>query len=189
MASIIALWILVLFETTLLMLLLRSLGQLRQRGGFSTPVSQSFAAQGLSLGTQAPDFLATDYEGKAINLAETDGKWRVLAFISPGCPACEITLNALRNLWEEQRNVGVLVVGGADRKANQEYAAEHEARIPIWTASTKVVKELYLVQGVPFAYILDRNGIILAKGILNTQDHLQQLLEEAHAPVQVSQVS
>ena len=189
MASIIALWILVLFETTLLVLLLRSLGQLRQRGGFSAPVSQAFATQGLSLGTQAPDFLATDYEGKTVSLAETDGKWRVLAFVSPTCSACENTLNALGNLWEEQQDIGVVVVGGADRKVNQEYAAEHDTRIPVWTVASKVVKDLYLVQGIPFAFILDRNGVILAKGVLNTQEHIQQLLEEAHAPVRVSQAS
>jgi methylamine dehydrogenase accessory protein MauD len=187
MASIIALWVLVLFETVLLVLLLRALGEIRQRGGFATPVSNAHANEGLPLGTQAPAFSAKTPEGNAFNLAETDGKWRVLTFISPGCSACESALKTLQDFQQEKQDIDVLVVAGTDFKENQAYATEKETSLPLLTPTSKAGKEAFQVQGVPFAFILDKNGIILAKSVLNARDHLQELLKEANAPVRVFQ--
>lgn len=185
MASILALWVLVIFETVLLVLLLRALGELRQRGGISTQASTD--REGLSLGTQAPVFVATDHEGTPVGLEDTDRQWRILAFIAPGCSACEFAIHALNDFIAEQQNIAVLVIGDANLKENRAYAAEKQAVMPILTTQPNVVKELYLVRSVPFAYVLDANGIIRAKGRINEKEHIHYLLAEAKAPVLVTQ--
>ena len=50
--------ILVVFETVLLMLLLRALGQLRQQGAISS--SGAIQSGGLDIGEKAPSFIATN---------------------------------------------------------------------------------------------------------------------------------
>ncbi len=85
MVSIIALWVLVLFETVLLVLLLRALGQIKQQGGVSGNQVQASGEGGLSPGKKAPSFTATDYEGRVVRLDDFQGQRRILAFILPGC--------------------------------------------------------------------------------------------------------
>jgi len=181
--SIVALWVLVLFETVLLMLLLRALGKLKQQGTLSSGHGiPPFAERGLAIGMQAPDFAVTDYNGRSIRLKDSDGSWRILAFVSPGCPACEETIRTLNSIGEERTDLAVLVIGGAAKAANDAYAIEQNAAMPILTPDSKLAKDVYLVQGVPFVYILDEAAIIRAKGVVNGPAHLHQLLVSADIP-------
>jgi methylamine dehydrogenase accessory protein MauD len=187
MVSIIALWALVLFETVLLLLLLRGLGELRERIKVSGNQEQPFANRGLALGTQAPPFVVQNHEGYAVKLEDLQGRWRILAFVSPGCPACESTIETLNAFIQERTDLEVLVVGGVDRLSNRTLATERNAKMPILTPPPNLAKDIYLVQGIPFVYILDEKGIICAKGVVNAPEHLQQLLISANAPVVIPQ--
>lgn len=82
----------------------------------------------------------------------------------------------------------MLVIGGAAKAANDAYAIEQNATIPILTPDSRLAKEVYLVQGVPFVYILDEAAIIRAKGVVNGLEHLQQLLVSADAPRPLSRL-
>ena len=187
MISVIALWVLVLFETVLLFLLLRGLGKLRERITASSNQEQPFADRGLALGTQAPAFVALNHEGRSIALEDTQGQWRILAFVAPGCSACESTIETLNAFVKERTDLAVLIVGGADRLANHTLATEHHTRMPVLTPTANLARDMYLIRGTPFLYILDEKGTIRAKGIVNDAEHLQQLLMDANAPMPLSQ--
>ena len=76
----------------------------------------------------------------------------------------------------------MLVIGGVAKAANDAYALEQSAMMPILTPDATLAKEIYLVQEVPFVYILDESAIIRAKGVVNGLEHLQQLLVSADVP-------
>lgn len=184
---VIVLGVLELFETGLLLLLMRGLGKMKQAGAlFSTKQESSpFADRGLAIGTQAPEFVVTDHSGRSITLKESDGSWRILAFVSPGCPACAMTIKTLDEALQEKPDIAILVIGSAARAANTAYAIEQNARMPVLTPDATLAKEVYLVQGIPFVYVLDEIGIIRAKGVVNSPEHLQQLLSGANMPESV----
>ncbi|HJT58787.1 MAG TPA: TlpA disulfide reductase family protein [Ktedonobacteraceae bacterium] len=152
-------------------------------------ISQTFANHGLPLGTIAPAFAAINLDGASIRLKDSNGRWRVLVFVSPGCSACQHVIDAVNSFQKERPDIAVLVIGGPDRQINQAYAVEQHADIPILTPQGELANELYLVKSVPFVYILDEAGVIRAKGVMNEREHLQQLLSEAHAPLLASQAS
>ncbi len=181
---VIILCVLVLFETVLLMFLVRGLGKLKQAGVLSLTKQDSlpFADRGLAVGTQAPDFVAIDRDGRPISLNNSNGSWRILAFVSPGCPACAMTIQTLDETVQERPDIVVLIVGSAARAANTAYAIEQNTSIPILTPDATLAQEVYLVQGIPFIYILDEVGIIRAKGVVNLPEHLQQLLLRTSIP-------
>ncbi len=81
---------------------------------------------------------------------------------------------------EEQDWVG-LVVGGIDHRLNGAYAVEHGAHMPILTPDNAQVKEAYRVQNVPFVFLLDKSGVIRARGVFNDRQHLDHLLTVASA--------
>jgi len=184
--STVALWILVLFETGLLLFLLRALGELRQQGVFPGNQGQSSEEWGLEVGEQAPSFVATDYEGKPVQLDDFRGKRRVLAFISPGCSACSGTLDALNALSQEDEHLAILVLGDPDRHANQAYAAKHNAQIAILAPGPGFDKEVYRIMAIPFLFLLDEMGVIRAKRIVNNREDLQTLLEPFLSQLSVS---
>ena len=185
--SIIALWVLVLFETGLLLLLLRALGELRQRGTISTNGMESTQEWGLHIGEQAPSFTAVDQRGKVIRFEDFSSQRRILAFISPSCSVCMGAIEAMNSLVEEGQGIVVLAVGDADAERNRLYAAEHNAQMSILTATSTFDKSLYSVQGIPFIFAIDEVGIIRAKGVVNERGSLKELLTRAFAPVPVVQ--
>lgn len=86
---------------------------------------------------------------------------------------------------QERTDLEVLVVGGVDRISNRTLATEHNTKMPILTPPLNLARDIYLVRGIPFVYILDEKGIIRAKGVVNVPEHLQQLLMSANAPVPI----
>jgi len=109
---VIVLGMLQLFEIGLLMFLLRGLGKMKQAGALSSTKQESspFADRGLAIGTQAPEFVVTDHAGRSITLKDSDGSWRILAFVSPGCPACAMTIKTLDDTLQERPDIAILVV-------------------------------------------------------------------------------
>lgn len=185
--STIALWVLVLFETGLLLLLLRVLGELRQKGVLSS-VRNSLPSEtwGLNVGEQAPSFTATDFDGNVVHLEDFEGHRRILAFILPGCSSCADAIRVLNTTLHTENGMKVMVIGGPVGDLNHAYATEHNAQMPILTPVPDFDRELYRIRGVPFVFVLDEMGVIRAKGIMHEVEQLQHLLAQAFASVQVS---
>jgi methylamine dehydrogenase accessory protein MauD len=179
--SIVALWVLVLLETLLLLQLLRVLGQMKQQGAFMQTPLRSSEEWGLAVGEPAPSFGATDYEGRPVQLADFQGQRRILAFILPGCAACDGTMKALVTFARQEQTAVILVIGGSDRERNRAYALEHETPFTILTPTPAFSGELYRLGGVPFVFVIDEAGIIRAKGVANTSERLQHLFTAAFA--------
>ena len=184
--SIIALWIVVIIETVLLLLLLRALGALRQKGGFSSEIRQRTPDDdGLPLGEQAPSFTAMEYDGNMVKMEQFRSP-RILTFVLPGCSACIGAIEALNAIIENEPTLTVMVLGSPDREANRTFAIECGAHMPILApTSSLLAKETYQLQGFPFVFVLDEEGRILAKGVVNSNEHVQELLTSAFASVTV----
>jgi methylamine dehydrogenase accessory protein MauD len=167
----------VLFETVLLVLLLRGLGELRQQVASSTQ-KNSTGEWGLAVGEQASSFEARDQYGRRFKLKSLQGQRRILAFVAPGCVPCAGTVQLLNKFLEEVQGVTVLVVGSLDFEKNRAYALEHNAQIPILTPDFDV-GAAYHVNVRPFVFAIDEAGFIRAKGPLNDNEHLESLMARA----------
>lgn len=186
--SITALWLLVLFETGVLLLLLRALGEIRQQVRQSSAThTSSPATGGLAIGEKAPAFTTVKQDGSVMNLDDFQGRKRVLAFILPGCPACRGAITALNMLVQEEHDLEVLVVGGPDRAVNGAYALEQQMHMPLLTpAIATLSQDAYGIPGVPFVFVLDERGIVRAKRVVNLQEHMRALLSVAFPPMTVT---
>lgn len=182
---VIVLGVLELFETVLLVLLLRALGKLKQQKDFASNQLPSPQEWGLAVGEQAPLFVAADDKGNNVRLDDCYGKKRIVAFVSPGCSACSGTIEALNIYVRDEQPFALFVLGSSDHEQNRVYAARQQALMPILTDHTEVGKNAYRVQGVPFLFILDEEGIIRAKGLVTNHERLQQVLANAFAQEQV----
>lgn len=173
----IALWVLVLVDTIALVLLLRVVGEFKQKGGFILPPwATSDEPGGLAVGEKAPLFSAADLDGNSVRLEDFRGKKCILAFLAPGCSFCAKAVEALNSIVEKQYPVAVLAVGGPDATQNHRYASEWKAQMPILTAGSGLSEKSYHVYKFPFIYLLDEEGVIRAQGLGGTEERLRSLL-------------
>ncbi len=186
------LWIVVIvigalqiFETVLLVFLLRGFGQMKQQGGFAGSQLQSPQEWGLAIGEKAPAFTGTDQDGNTVNVETYRGQRRILAFVAPGCSVCADVIAAMNAVVREKPDMVVLAVGDSDVERNHAYAVEHHASMPILATPSPVDKELYRVQGVPFVFIVDETDTIRAKSIVNDSERLHAVLQSAFPPITV----
>ncbi len=173
-ASNLLLWLMVLGLAGVVLALARQIGLLHER---SAPLGAMMVDRGPEVGEQAPVFRVTDEEHRELVVGgrADDGRDRLLFFMSPTCPICETLLPTLRAFATHERLVPVLVSDGT--------AEEHTSFL-----GKGLIRELYYVRSaelgmryqigrVPYAVLIDHEGVIQAKGLVNTREHLESLVE------------
>ncbi len=180
LASYIALWAVVLFQGFAIFLLLRQLGQMY------LGTAQGVARDGLSAGERAPDFTVADLEGRPVSRADFLGLPLLLVFGSPHCNPCRTLIPDLNVFAEErQEELRVLFLSRGDADEARQLVSETGMRVPIAIHPDENLPEQYKTRVSPFAFLIDSEGIVQAKGLANNRDHLTMLMdmsrEKAHS--------
>lgn len=173
LVSYIVLWLLVLVLIALVILLYRQLGIMYL--GSAEGVSRD----GLDRGAKAPDFSLTDQYGNLQRLADYRGKPSVLVFGSPHCSPCRILLPQLHDWARSHSEVGVLWLNAASPEESLKFVSDTGASLPIAPYSPEEnLMDRYRVRVTPFMFLLDENGIVRAKGLVNTKGGLDLYYKE-----------
>ena len=108
---------------------------------------------------------------------EPEGPCTLLLFVSPGCPVCKVMLPIARSLRAAEGGRLRLVV------ASDGTRAEHAA----FVREQRLERERYVLSAalglawqvprLPYAALIDAQGIVRARGLVNTREHLESLLE------------
>jgi hypothetical protein len=142
------------------------IGVMRQVGGISlqlTPVRVGDVDAGPAVGTQ----LALS--------AIPPGVPTLLVFVSPTCSVCEAVVSALPVVGRHYPDVEVVaaVIGG-DEASRATYARRlgPMARLDLVATANDLA-----IPGTPFVIGVDGDGRVQTRGVANTLDHLESVLE------------
>jgi methylamine dehydrogenase accessory protein MauD len=172
--SYIVLWIAVLCLTFGLIVLYRQVGLLHLR--FGPRGALALAGDGPDIGRHVRNRVLVAVDGSTQGL-HTDASDTLLVFLSPGCGICKTVVPAIR-AFSKSNPVRVLVtVIGTAREA-AEYG-KGLARIPVF-ANSELADDLN-VTNPPYGVIVSRGGVIDAKGVVNSLEHLDELYEQGLA--------
>lgn len=176
LVSNLVLWALVLVLAGIVVALARQIGVLYER---VAPAGALAIGQGPAVGEPAPVVAAPTLAGETLELgaASPDGRQTLLFFLSPTCPVCKTLLPALRSLARDERR-RLRVVLASDGPGDEHRAfvrAQGIADFP-YVVSTEL-GVAWRVPRLPYAALLDAGGIIRSKGLVNTREHLESLLE------------
>ncbi len=182
LVSNVVLWIVVLVLAALVVALTRQIGVLHER---VFPVGALLTPGGPQVGAAAPVVTATDLGGRAVRVGGVDAEGRrtLLFFVSPTCPICKSLLPVVRGLAASALPATRLVL------ASDGPRAEHEAfvaRAGLGDLPYLLSGELGLAHQVgklPFAVLIDERGVLRAKGLVNTREHVESLFEAARLGV------
>lgn len=172
--SYVVLWGLVLFQGAAIFLLLRQLGVIYMG------TAQGVSRDGLALGRRAPDFTAPDLDGQPISLTAFLGRPLLLVFGSTTCAPCRTLIPDLNVLAREQRdNLRALFLCRGSVEDARRFARELNVQVPVAVHPDEQLPNKYQTRVTPFAFLIDADGVIRAKGLANNRSHLDMLLEQA----------
>jgi peroxiredoxin len=124
-------------------------------------------ASASAAGTSAPDFTASDIEGKTFRLSDHLGKDVVLLdFWATFCEPCKAELPHLRALYEQDKSKGLLVVGiamdGPETVADvRAFVRRFELDFPVVTDTDSSIASLYdPKKSMPLSVLIGRSGRI-----------------------------
>ncbi|TFH09445.1 MAG: TlpA family protein disulfide reductase [Candidatus Atribacteria bacterium] len=123
----------------------------------------------LLAGFPAPMFEATDVKGEAFSLEAERGNVIVLDFWASWCSPCISELPTLEQIADEFSTYDMIVVGiNRDRSEGSFHAAIKNYGIntrQIFDSDVGPVGDTYRISGYPMTYIIDRDGVIAARGL------------------------
>ena len=170
------LWLLVLTLSTVVLALARQVGVLHER---IAPAGALMLNRGLTVGEPAPVLEVADLDGRAHQLGSprTDGRSTLLLFVSPSCPVCKTLLSAVKSSARDERTwMDVILASDGDRTEQREFVrAQGLDGIPYVVSAALGLA--YQVSRLPFAALLDEKGILRARGLVNSREHLESLFE------------
>lgn len=177
-------WLLLAAGAVVLLGLARQVGVLHER---SAPLGALVTDKGPDIGETAPVFNVRDFRGRAVQIGgeRSAGEIQLLLFLSPTCPMCEKLLPTVRSFAATEKLSAVLVSDG-DEADHRRFLETHELGEIPYVVSPSIGMR-YQIGKVPYAVLIDHTGRIRAKGLVNTREHLESLIEAhqtGHATLQ-----
>ena len=170
------LWLLVLVLAAVVAALVRQIGVLHER---VAPAGALVGREGPRLGEAAPRLTVDDWNGRPVSLggAAADGRATLLLFVSPSCPVCKTMLEIADSLMRrEQGRARLLLASDGPREEHEAFVREQGLGERGYLLSSELGL-VYQVGKLPYAVLIDAAGVLRAKGLVNTREHVESLFE------------
>jgi len=183
MISYVILWALVIVLSLLVFALARQVGVLHER---VAPAGALMPTNGPKVGEMTEVLPVTDLNGDAVTIggADAEGLATLILFISPTCPVCKSLVPVSRSLvsYEGRRMRLVFASDGDKIEQHLAYVGDLDiADYPYVVSQTLGVA--YAVSKLPFALLIGSDGILKSKGLVNSREHLESLVESMDSGV------
>jgi methylamine dehydrogenase accessory protein MauD len=181
----IILWILVMVLSLVVFALMRQIGVLHER---VFPAGALMTTVGPSVGDAAPVSTIKSFSGKDIQVGgnNSEGLSTLLLFVSPTCPVCKTLLPIVKSVMNAEKKSAQVILAsdaGIDGKETATEYKQHENFLKEYQLPadryilSRTLGLSFMVEKLPFAALIDKDGILRAKGIVNSREHLESLFE------------
>lgn len=173
----ILLWCLLIALAFAIMGLVRQIGVLHGR---LAPAGALMVDKGVAVNEPAPQVTAADRSGRPVNFGYATEKSQLLFFLSPTCPICKSLLPAIKSIAKTQAHrLDVIYVSDGDMEAQIALITEHKLEDATYVVGPEVGMT-YQIGKLPYAALIDNSGVLRAKGLVNSREHLDSLFETEH---------
>ena len=130
----------------------------------------------VEVGSEAPDFVARDLQGRRVALRDLRGEVVMLNIWATWCPPCREEMPSMQRLHERLGPQGLRVVavsidaalGDTDAAGRaggdvREFVEEHGLTFDVWHEPSGEIQRIYRTSGVPESFVIDRQGRIVRK--------------------------
>ena len=171
----IALWVLVVVLAIAVFALARQVGVLHAR---VAPAGALSPTSGPKVGETMESIAALDLAGQVVTIGGERSRRLLLLFVSPTCPVCKALVPVARSLARNEDLELVFASDGPDATQHERYVEALGLDDHRYVLS-EALGIAYGVAKLPFAALVDTSGVLLSRGLVNTREHLESLLEAA----------
>jgi len=172
--SVVLLWLAVLVLGVMLWALSRQVGVLFER---VAPMGALVTDAGPAVGEPSPSFQLRGIQSEAVAIGGPSERATLVFFLSPTCPVCKKLLPVLKAMQrDERRAVSVVLASDGERAEHLRFVTEQGLGHMPYVLSTELGMG-YRVSRLPYAVLLDRGGMVAAKGLVNSREQLDSLLD------------
>ena len=98
-------------------------------------------------------------------------------FVSPSCPVCKALLPVLKSSRKSEKSwLEIILASDGDLPSQKEFVAAQELDVFPFVVSSSLGMA-YQVSRLPFAALIDGDGVLRARGLINSREHLESLFE------------
>jgi methylamine dehydrogenase accessory protein MauD len=172
----IVLWLVVIFLVLVLLALTRQLGVLHER---IAPAGALMINRGPAIGEAVPALEVVDLAGHALRIgaARADGRSTLILFVSPTCPVCKALLPVVTSSRAQERDwLEVVLASDGEPAEHRQFVQQHQLQDCSYVLSPALGLS-FQVNRLPFAALIDQAGILRARGLVNSREHLESLFE------------
>ena len=165
-------WVIVMFETLVLLLVFRELGLIYMTR------REAFERDGPDLGARIPDVEAVAFRGGERGVSDLPGPITAMVFGAFGCQLCAPAVHMIErwNAWIPGLNA-VLVAEHSDLRTLPRDMTSLSSEV--WIVGKGEIKKKFGVRASPYVVVVDDRGTALAKGLVNHHRDINRLLSEA----------
>jgi methylamine dehydrogenase accessory protein MauD len=173
MISLCLLWCVVIVLAVTVLALARQVGVLHER---VAPAGALLSGAGPGVGEPSPRLEVHALAGNAVTVGGSlaAGRALLMLFVSHTCPICKKLIPVAQDFTKTER-LEVLYVGDGDLQEQNRLIAQFGIDSQRFVNGPEIGLA-YRVDKLPYAVLLDDEGMISAKGLVNSREHLESLI-------------
>lgn len=171
----IVLWVIVAALVLVVIALTRQVGILYER---IAPMGAVAKQTGLKVGARVPTTELATLDGRTLALGRASAGAMLIFFLSPTCPVCKKLIPTLREVdarWGSA--LEIVLAGDGEASVHQEFYAR-ESLAPFPYLLSRDLFQSWQVGQLPFAVLIDADGVVLATGLVHSARELKTLIAE-----------
>lgn len=170
--SVVLLWAAVLALAVMLWALSRQVGVLFER---VAPMGALVTDAGPAVGAASPTFSLTGLQSEAVVIGGVQVRPTLLFFLAPTCPVCKKLIPVLKALARDEGGLRIVLASDGERADHLRFIREQGLESLPYVLSTDLGMA-YRVSRLPYAVLLDAQGTVAAKGLVNSREQFDSLL-------------
>lgn len=170
------LWLVVLALCAVVVALIRQIGVLHER---IAPAGALMMGSGPDVGEALPEFSLRSVADKPLNLGgiSENGRSTLLFFLAPTCPVCKTLLPVLKSCLRSEADwMDIVLASDGDLQEHYRFIEKHNLQDFDYVISADLGLRLQ-VGKLPYVLLVDEQGTIRARGLVNSREHLESLFE------------
>jgi methylamine dehydrogenase accessory protein MauD len=171
----IVLWISVLALAAVVFALIRQIGVLHER---IAPMGALTIDHGPQAGDRSPRFDLIDIRQRPVSIGAPaeDGRSTFLMFVSPGCPVCKKLLPVAKSIAKEETSLRLVFASDGERAEQERFVRAQRLEDYPYVLSAEL-GITFRIGKLPYAVLIDELGTVRAKGLVNTREHLESIMQ------------
>lgn len=171
--ALVVLYIGVIALGVMLWALSRQVGILFER---ISPMGALMTDSGPKVGEASPVFSLSGVLSQPVTIGGKQDRPSLIFFLAPTCPVCKKLLPIVKSLSQDEgKKLHVILASDGETSKHLEFIRAYDLSSLPYVVSNELGMS-YRVSRLPYAVVIDQNGVVAAKGLVNSREQLDSLL-------------